>query len=59
MAIWPPGGREPIGAALAELMEALANAGPRLARALEADKRQPHATSDRLTGLANRRRFES
>ena len=32
-------GREPVGAALAELTEALANAGPRLARALEADQR--------------------
>jgi diguanylate cyclase (GGDEF)-like protein len=58
VAIWPSGGREPIGAALAELTEALANAGPRLARALEADKRSAHATSDRLTGLANRRKFE-
>ena len=58
VAIWPPGGREPIGAALAELLEALANAGPRLARALEADQRAAHATSDRLTGLANRRKFE-
>ncbi len=58
VAIWPAGGREPIGAALAELMEALANAGPRLARALEADKRAAHASSDRLTGLANRRKFD-
>jgi len=58
VAIWPPGGREPIGAALAELTEALANAGPRLARALEADKRAAHAVSDRLTGLANRRKFD-
>jgi diguanylate cyclase (GGDEF)-like protein len=58
VAIWPPGGREPIGAALAELTEALANAGPRLARALEADKRAAHAFSDRLTGLANRRKFD-
>jgi diguanylate cyclase (GGDEF)-like protein len=58
VAIWPPGGREPIGAALAELSEALANAGPRLARALEADKRSAHASSDRLTGLANRRKFD-
>jgi diguanylate cyclase (GGDEF)-like protein len=58
VAVWPPGGREPIGAALAELMEALANAGPRLARALEADKRAAHASSDRLTGLANRRKFD-
>jgi diguanylate cyclase (GGDEF)-like protein len=58
VAIWPPGGREPIGAALAELTEALAHAGPRLARALEADQRMTHATSDRLTGLANRRKFD-
>jgi diguanylate cyclase (GGDEF)-like protein len=58
VAIWPPGGREPIGAALAELAEALASAGPRLARALEADQRTAHATSDRLTGLANRRKFD-
>jgi diguanylate cyclase (GGDEF)-like protein len=58
VAIWPPGGREPVGGALAELMEALANAGPRLARALEADKRATHAASDGLTGLANRRKFD-
>jgi diguanylate cyclase (GGDEF)-like protein len=58
VAIWPPGGREPIGAVLAELMEALAHAGPRLSRALEADQRTTHATSDRLTGLANRRKFD-
>jgi diguanylate cyclase (GGDEF)-like protein len=58
VAIWLPGGREPIGGALAELTEALRNAGPRLARALEADKRTAHATSDRLTGLANRRKFD-
>jgi diguanylate cyclase (GGDEF)-like protein len=58
VAIWPPGGREPVGAALAELMEAVANAGPRLSRALEADKRTADATSDRLTGLANRRKFD-
>ena len=58
VAVWPPGGREPVGAMLAELTEALANAGPRLARALEADQRSAHATSDRLTGLANRRKFD-
>ena len=58
VAIWPPGGREPIGAALAELTEALTSAGPRLARALEADQRTAHASSDRLTGLANRRKFD-
>jgi diguanylate cyclase (GGDEF)-like protein len=58
VAIWPQGGREPIGAALAELSEAISNAGPRLARALEADKRTANAASDRLTGLANRRKFD-
>jgi diguanylate cyclase (GGDEF)-like protein len=58
VAIWPPGGREPIGAVLGELTEALANAGPRLARALEGDQRTANATSDRLTGLANRRKFD-
>ena len=58
VAVWPPGGREPIGAVLRELTEALASAGPRLSRALEADKRSAHATSDRLTGLANRRKFD-
>ncbi len=58
VAVWPPGGREPIGAALAELTEALLNAGPRLARALEGDKRTADATSDRLTALANRRKFD-
>jgi diguanylate cyclase (GGDEF)-like protein len=58
VAIWPPGGREPIGAALAELTEALANAGPRLFRALQGDQRTTEATSDRLTGLANRRKFD-
>lgn len=58
VAIWPPNGREPVGAVLAELTEALAGAGPRLARALEADKRSAHASSDRLTGLANRRKFD-
>ena len=58
VAIWPPNGREPIGALLAELNEALTNAGPRLARALEADKRKADASSDRLTGLLNRRAFD-
>ena len=42
----------------AELTEAVASAGPRLARALEADQRSAHASSDRLTGLANRRKFD-
>ena len=58
VAIWPPGGREPGGTALAELLEALTNAGPRLSRALEGDERTARASSDRLTGLLNRRKFE-
>jgi diguanylate cyclase (GGDEF)-like protein len=58
VAVWPPLGREPVGVALGELTEAVASAGPRLARALEADQRSAHASSDRLTGLANRRKFD-
>ena len=58
VAIWLPNGREPIGALQAELDESLVNAGPRLARALEADKRKTDASSDRLTGLLNRRAFD-
>jgi diguanylate cyclase (GGDEF)-like protein len=58
VAVWPPDGREPVGAALAELLEALTNAGPRLARALEGYERSVRANSDRLTGLLNRRKLE-
>jgi len=58
VAIWLPGGQEPIGPARAELTEALRNAGPRLARALEAGAQRTSATTDRLTGLANRRGLE-
>jgi diguanylate cyclase (GGDEF)-like protein len=58
VAIWLIGGREPAGGVLAELNEALNNAGPRLSRALEADQRKADAQSDRLTGLLNRRALE-
>jgi diguanylate cyclase (GGDEF)-like protein len=58
VAIWLPGGREPAGAVRAELMEALDNAAPRIARALEADHHRRAATIDPLTGLPNRRGFE-
>ena len=57
VAIWLTGGREPVGAARAELMEALDNAAPRIARALEADQHKRAATMDSLTGLHNRRGF--
>jgi diguanylate cyclase (GGDEF)-like protein len=58
VAIWLTAGREPSGAARAELMEALNNAAPRIARALEADQHKRAATIDPLTGLHNRRGFD-
>jgi diguanylate cyclase (GGDEF)-like protein len=58
VAIWLVGGREPVGTARAELMEALYNAAPRVARALEADQHKRAATIDPLTGLHNRRGFD-
>lgn len=57
VAIWLTAGREPVGSARAELMEALDNAAPRIARALEADQHKRAATIDPLTGLHNRRGF--
>ena len=58
VAIWLTGGQEPSGAARAELMEALDNAAPRIARALLADQTKRAATVDPLTGLHNRRGFD-
>jgi diguanylate cyclase (GGDEF)-like protein len=58
VAIWLTAGREPVGAARMELMEALDNAAPRVARALEADQHKRAATIDPLTGLHNRRGFD-
>jgi diguanylate cyclase (GGDEF)-like protein len=58
VAIWLTGGREPTGAARAELNEALANAAPRIYRALLADQQKRAATIDPLTGLHNRRGFD-
>ncbi|HEY8256863.1 MAG TPA: GGDEF domain-containing protein [Gemmatimonadales bacterium] len=55
VAIWPPGGRPPVGAAEAELTAALESAGPRLYRARKADQQRSRAMADRLTGLLNRR----
>jgi len=57
VAIHLASGEEPAGLARAELVEALANAGPRLAKALAADQTGRQAKSDPLTGLANRRGF--
>lgn len=58
VAIWLTGGQEPVGGARAELMEALDNAAPRIARALLADQTKRAATIDPLTGLHNRRGFD-
>ena len=58
VAIWLTAGREPVGAARSELMEALDNAAPRIARALLADQTKRAATVDPLTGLHNRRGFD-
>jgi diguanylate cyclase (GGDEF)-like protein len=58
VAIWLTAGREPTGSVRAELMEALDNAAPRIARALEADQHKRAATIDPLTGLHNRRGFD-
>jgi diguanylate cyclase (GGDEF)-like protein len=56
--IYLPTAAEPSGAARAELVEALANAGPRLARALAGERASRQAKSDTLTGLANRRALD-
>lgn len=58
VAVWLSGGREPVGAARAELMEALDNAARRIARALLADQAKHAATVDPLTGLQNRSGFD-
>jgi diguanylate cyclase (GGDEF)-like protein len=58
VAVWLPGGREPAGNARAELMEAIGNAGPRVAKALHADHHKRRAVVDPLTGLPNRRGFD-
>jgi diguanylate cyclase (GGDEF)-like protein len=58
VAIWLSSGQEPTGSVRAELMEALDNAAPRIAQALEADQHKHAATVDPLTGLPNRRGFD-
>ena len=58
VALWPAGGREPVGGARAEILAALANAGPRVVTAMEADKLKEKTRLDPLTGLLNRRGLE-
>jgi len=58
-ALWLPHGREPIGAVRAEVLAALANAGPRIVTGLEADRLKAKATIDPLTSLLNRRGLDA
>ncbi len=58
VALWPAGGREPVGGVRAEILAALANAGPRVVTAMEADKLKEKTRLDPLTGLLNRRGLE-
>jgi diguanylate cyclase (GGDEF)-like protein len=58
VALWPPGGREPVSGARAEILAALANAAPRVVTAMEADRLKEKTRLDPLTGLLNRRGLE-
>jgi len=58
VALWLPSGYEPTGAALAEILEAIASAAPRIERAVQAQRLEQQATVDALTGLSNRRALE-
>lgn len=58
-AIWIPGTGDLTGAALAEVLEAVSNAAPRLSRALEGEALRAAAHLDPLTRLLNRRSFEA
>jgi diguanylate cyclase (GGDEF)-like protein len=58
IAIHLPSGIEPAGGVRAEMLEAVTNAAPRLARAVSTDAAVRSAASDPLTGLVNRRGLE-
>lgn len=57
-ALWLPTRREPSGAALAEILEAISAAAPRMERAVRTQGFEQQAHVDPLTGLANRRALE-
>ncbi|HEX6644482.1 MAG TPA: GGDEF domain-containing protein [Gemmatimonadales bacterium] len=59
VAIWLPGGAEPRGAQLGEILESLREAGPRLSTAQQHANKSREAATDRLTGLGNRRALEA
>lgn len=54
VALWLPGGVEPTGVRLAEILETVREAGPRLDRAQQTDRAEKGAFTDPLTGLGNR-----
>ncbi len=58
VALWLPDEREPTGVALGEILEAMRNAAPRIARAIEVQGFRQAARVDPLTGLANRRALD-
>ncbi len=55
VAIWTDDDGAPIGPVIAEVQEALRNAGPRIARARVSEEKGNAAVTDPLTGLKNRR----
>ena len=59
VALWLPEGREPVGGAFAEIAEAIANAAPRIRRAMRSHFHAEVARTDPLTGLSNRRALDA
>ena len=59
VALWLPDGREPVGSTFAEIAEAIANAAPRIRRAMRSHFHAEVARTDPLTGLSNRRVLEA
>ena len=55
VAFWTDDDGDPIGPVIAEVQEALRNAGPRMARSRVLEERGNAAITDPLTGLKNRR----
>ncbi|MFN8647494.1 MAG: GGDEF domain-containing protein [Gemmatimonadales bacterium] len=55
VAFWTDDNGEPIGPVIAEVQEALRNAGPRMVRARKLEEMGNAAVTDPLTGLKNRR----
>ena len=55
VAIWTDDDGAPIGPVIAEVQEAIRNAGPRMVRARESEEKGNAALTDPLTGLKNRR----